>query len=130
MTASRDEQKRREYMKKYRQKNKDITKRVNVTLTNKEYSELKKSAEKFGITPTKMLKNLAFEHLDNQNKYPFEVQKSLKELVHILRGVGNNINQIARYTNTAKRVWDEEKALKHLVFLEEQVQAFLNKKSK
>jgi len=73
---------------------------------------------------------LAFEHLDNQNKYPFEVQKSLKELVHILRGVGNNINQIARYTNTAKRVWDEEKALKHLVFLEEQVQAFLNKKSK
>ena len=53
-----------------------------------------------------MLKNLAFEHLDNQNKYPFEVQKSLKELVHILRGVGNNINQIARYTNTAKRVWD------------------------
>jgi len=130
MTASDGEQKRREYMKEYRQKNKNVTKRVSVTLTNKEYLKLKKSAEEFGISPTKRLKSLAFEHLNNQNKYPFEVQKSLKELVHILRGVGNNINQIARYSNTVKRVWDEEKALKHLMFLEEQIQAFLNKKNK
>jgi len=132
MTIKNDDnykEKKRLYMREYRQKNKSSNKRVNVTLSDKEYLALKKSAEECGISPTQRLKNLAFDHLNDQNNYPFEVQKSLGELVHILRGVGNNINQIARYSNTVKEAWDEEKALEHLIFLEQEIQKFLNKKN-
>jgi len=119
-------EKKRKYMREYRKKNKAIGKRINTTLFCNEYTELKRSAKKFKTSPTRQLKNLAFEHLDNQNEYPFEVQKSLAILVNNLREAGNNINQIAKNSNTKKRLIDEEKALKHLVFLEEEIQKFLN----
>jgi len=119
-------QKKREYMREYRKKNKTFEKRVNATLFYNEYLELKRSAKKSKVTPTKHLKNLAFEHLDIQNKYPFEIQKSLAGLVNNLREAGNNINQIARNSNIERRLIDEDKALKYLVFLEKEIQKFLN----
>ena len=119
----------REYMKKYRQEHKNPSKRVNVSLSKSEYFRLKKSAKEQKISPTKQLKNLAFIALDEQENYPVEIEKSLKELVHVLRGVGNNINQIARYSNTVKKAWNEDKALQHLIFLEQEIQKFLNQKT-
>lgn len=118
----------RAYMRQYREQNQATTKRVSVTLTRDEYTQLKKNAQAHKTTPTKHLKDLAFASLDQQTHYPAETQASLKELVHILRGVGNNINQIARYSNTVKKAWNEDKALQHLIELEQHIQNFLKEK--
>lgn len=120
---------KREYMKDYRKCNPQTAKRVSVTLTKIEYEQLKKLADTHKITPTRQLKKLAFSGLKNQENYPQKVEKSLAELVHILRGVGNNINQLAHHSNTFESIVDNNKILQHLFHLENEVKDFLKNNS-
>jgi glutathionyl-hydroquinone reductase len=115
-------------MKEYRKNNPQVTKRVSVTLSAEEYNLLKKQAESHNITPTKQLKKLAFSQLKNQENYPQEVRKSLHEFVHILRGVSNNINQLAHHSNTFETIVDQNKVFQQLFQLENEVKQFLSEK--
>ena len=116
----------KDYMKKYRETHKEKGKRVSVTLTHQEYLQLKKSAKKEKQTPTKRLKELAFNSLNEKENIPINVQESFSQFVHILRGVGNNINQMARHSHTFKKIQDEGKVLDHLQLLEEKIKTFIS----
>jgi hypothetical protein len=120
----------KDYMKKYRKTHKEKGKRVSVTLTHQEYLQLKKSAKEQKQTPTKRLKELAFYSLNEKESIPIDTQESFSQFVHILRGIGNNINQMARYSNTFKKIQDEGKVLHHLQLLEEKIKTFISTNGK
>lgn len=119
--------KKSEYLKQYRADTHGKTKRVSVSLSLAEFKTLKKMADVEKKKPTALLKELAFSSLDHRANYPLDVSADLGDLVHILRGVGNNINQIARHANTFKKVVDENDVLLKLHIMEEEIKNFLNR---
>lgn len=118
-----------EYLKEYRKENKGNTKRVSITLDIPEYEKLCRMAKAEGKKPTALIKELAFLGLEGRANYPLDVSSDLGDLVHVLRGVGNNINQIARHSNTFKKVADDNEALLNLKKMEDEVKEFLKSKN-
>lgn len=120
--------KKSEYLKKYREENKGKNKRVNVTLSLAEFNKLEKMAKVEKIKPTTLLKNLAFSNIDKKLSFPLDVSVDFADLVHILRGVANNINQMAKHSNTIKRVADESRLFTLLKAIEDENKKFLESK--
>jgi len=120
--------KKSEYLKKYREENKGKNKRVNVTLSLDEFKQLEKMAKAEKIKPTALLKKLAFSSIDKKLDFPLDVSVDFGDLVHILRGVANNINQMAKHSNTIKRVADESRLFSLLKAIEDENRKFLENK--
>lgn len=120
---------RSKYLKNYRCENKDKIKRVNLTLTVEEHKRLCRMAKAESKKPTGFLKELAFVSLEDRANYPLDVSSDLGELVLILRGIGNNINQIARHSNTFKKVLDENEVLLNIKNMEDEIKKFLKNKN-
>ena len=121
---------KKEYLKKYREKNKGKTKRVSVTLSLSEFKELEKMAKVEKTKPTTLLKKLAFSNINKKVDFPLDVSADFSDLVHILRGVANNINQMARHSNIIKRVADESRLFAMLKEIEDKNRKFLEGKMK
>jgi len=122
--------KKSEYLKKYREENKGKFKRVNVTLSLDEFKQLEKMAKVEKIKPTTLLKKLAFSNMNKKAEFPLDVSADFGDLVHILRGVANNINQMAKHSNTIKRVADESRLFTMLKAIEDENRKFLENKMK
>ena len=122
--------KKSEYLKKYREENKGKTKRISVTLSPDEFKQLEKMANTEKIKPTPLLKKLAFSSLEKKADFPLDVSADFGDLVHILRGVANNINQMAKHSNTIKRVADESRLFTLLKTIEDENKKFLEDKMK
>lgn len=120
--------KKTDYLRKYRAKNKGKTKRVSVTLSLDEFQKLEAMAKVEKTKPTALLKKLAFSSLEKKADFPLDVSVDFGELVHILRGVANNINQMAKHSNTIKRVADESRLFSMLQLIEEENKKFLSGK--
>ena len=115
----------REYMKAYREEGKYTPKRVNITLSNAEYSALKQRAKKEDKPVTRLVKELALISLYERDNFPEGVSHRLNELALILRGVATNINQMARHSNQLKQFSEQEALTLKLRLLEDQVHDFL-----
>lgn len=116
----------REYMKTYRAKNKGnaTSKRFSISVSSSDHKKLKSAAKKNKKSLSKYTKELALISLYERENYPLDVSASLADLTHILRGIGNNINQIARHSNTFKTfTQDKEVALK-LKLLEDTIKEY------
>ncbi|HHH14307.1 MAG TPA: MobC family plasmid mobilization relaxosome protein [candidate division WWE3 bacterium] len=122
--------KKSEYLKKYREENKRKTKRVSVTLSLDEFKQLEQMAKVEKIKPTTLLKKLAFSSMNKKADFPLDVSADFGDLVHILRGVANNINQMAKHSNTIKRVADESRLFTLLKSIEDENRKFLESKMK
>lgn len=122
--------KKSEYLKKYREENKRKTKRVSVTLSLDEFKQLEQMAKVEKIKPTTLLKKLAFSSMNKKADFPLDVSADFGDLVHILRGVANNINQMAKHSNTIKRVADESRLFSLLKSIEDENRKFLESKMK
>ena len=122
--------KKSEYLKKYREENKRKTKRVSVTLSLDEFKQLEQMAKVEKIKPTTLLKKLAFSSMNKKADFPLDVSADFGDLVHILRGVANNINQMAKHSNTIKRVADESRLFALLKSIEDENRKFLESKMK
>lgn len=73
--------------------------RVSATLSPVEYTQLAASASAAGERVTSHLKTCAFAHLEARYLVPPDIEARLDDLVAIVRGIGNNINQLARHSN-------------------------------
>ena len=122
--------KKTEYLKKYRAENKGKTKRVSVTLSPDEFKQLEQMAKVEKTKPTALLKKLAFSSMNKKADFPLDISVDLGELVNILRGVANNINQMAKHSNTIKRVTDESRLFTMLKAIEDENRKFLESKMK
>jgi hypothetical protein len=119
--------KRKIYNQEYGQR----TKRVSLTLTNAEYSEIEQRAKKEGIQkPTTLLKNMAFAYHQQTPIIPQSIKEELQELRFLLRNVANNINQIAHHSNTIQRLADENGLLLEIQKMEKTIHDFVAQKLK
>lgn len=117
---------RTEYQKKYREEYKSRAKRVNLTFTKEEYRAFSQSAKSENTKPTPYIKQLALAGLQQQPVFPEKVEEELRAFQFAIRNIGNNINQIAHYSNTIRNMTyaDENNLLQHLKQLEEVVKSY------
>ncbi len=93
--------KRARYMRdEYRK----LTKRLDCTLTHEQFRQIKKEARKAGMPPTTFFRKAALAYIDQTYLVPRQVENPLAITVSLLRNMANNLNQIAKYTNTFQKL--------------------------
>lgn len=122
--------KRKLYNEQYKAEYKDRAKRVSVTLSNSEYAELEKRAKAEGVKLTTLAKNMMMAYHQQAPIIPETIQAELNDLHFLLRNVANNINQIAHYSNTIRRLADENGLLLEIQKMETTINTFVNEKMK
>ena len=113
------------YHKKYWQDYKKRTKRISLTLSPEEYKMWQLAAEREGRRSVgQQIKAEALAYRDQEHLPELDTQHYLTELIRILRGIGNNLNQLAHQSNAFKRMIGEREAIKMLKELEETADGF------
>lgn len=119
-----DENYHKEYRKTYEKKVKYVTVSIPVT----EYKELEKIAKKEKVKVSALVKNMTLAYMQTKTLVPNSVEERLNEFVFLMRNVANNINQIARISNTVKHLADENGLLMEVKKMEDLVKVYtLNK---
>lgn len=117
---------RREYMKDLHTSMKARgVRRVSVTLSPEEYIRLLESANEFGERVTTHVKRRAFSHLDTKYLVPPDIAERLDSLLAVLRGIGNNINQLARHSNEMRYFLDTDEVRLQLKRMTEEIRSFV-----
>lgn len=116
-----------EYLKAYRKDYRTKRKRVNVTFTLEEYDALDRAAKVMGETATTFLHRLAVTALSGRARLSKEDEERFEAFVHVVRGIANNLNQMARYSNSMRGMLDEREVGYQLQYLEETVRQFLER---
>lgn len=114
-------------LRQYHRERKVAIRRVSVTLTEAEYQLLVLCAEQEKESPTTHLKRRAFEHMANRYVPPPDIRARLDELVRVVRGIGNNVNQIARRSNDLKAAVEGYGVLSHLKQATDALTAFVER---
>ena len=95
--------------------------RVSVTLSHEEYALLAERAFQHDEPPTTHLKKCAFSYAADSYLVPPNLEERLGELTLILRGIGNNLNQLARHSNEMKYFLDTSEVRLQIRRMEEEV---------
>ncbi len=120
---------RKEYFKKYNKEKRKKLKDVHIYLTPEEYDFFKQIADKEEIKVSKLIKTMALSQAGKSFYLPKEIQEKLTEFVFLVRNIANNVNQIARHSNTVKSLVDENGLLSYLRELENTVKDYVRKES-
>ena len=99
--------------------------RVSATLSPVEYQQLQASAASFKERVTTHLKRCALAHLETRYLVPPDIEERLDDLVAIMRGIGNNLNQLARHSNEMKYFLDTKEVQLQIRRLEEELTRFV-----
>ncbi|MFB0965588.1 MAG: plasmid mobilization relaxosome protein MobC [Patescibacteria group bacterium] len=116
---------RKAYMREYRRSYGTRVRRVALTLTRDEHSRAECLAEREGMPVAAFLKQAAFAHADGSRPVPKELSDRLDELVAQVRGIANNVNQMARHSNRLKAGVEDAEVMLKLRLLEERLRAFV-----
>ena len=99
--------------------------RVSVTLSPDELARFEEHARTHGARTTTHLKNCAVAHLDTKFLVPPDIAERLDHLLGIMRGIGNNINQLARHSNEMRYFLDTNEVRLQLRRMDEEVRRFV-----
>jgi vacuolar-type H+-ATPase subunit C/Vma6 len=92
-------EKRKKYMQEYFAKYRESHHESYVTFTNRDYAIIEKIAEKQGMKMATFIKKATLEQARHLYLFPRDIEEQIKLAVRNMRAIGNNINQIARYSN-------------------------------
>jgi hypothetical protein len=92
-------QKRKQYMQAYIAKYRDNHHIVKLTFTKSDYVVISKIAEKQGMRTATFIRKATMEQSRRLYLFPKDIEDEIKIAVRNMRGIGNNINQIAKYCN-------------------------------
>jgi hypothetical protein len=107
-----------------KQKNEGI-RRVNVTLSPEEHARFELASQAQGERVTTHLKQCALAYLDQRYLVPPRLEEQLDEFIAIMRGIGNNLNQLARHSNEMRYFLDTNEVRLQLRRMEDEVRAFV-----
>lgn len=114
---------RREYQRDYREKNRGKRQRISISLTQEEYRQLEKQAGNLKLAT--FVKMLALSSLPGAQKpLDEEVVEALRAHTMEIRRIGNNLNQIARQSNSFVDI-DRNAVFHHLRQMEDRVARFV-----
>lgn len=120
---------RKEYHKERKQSQKATHKRVELQLTLKEYKDFCKIADREGLSPNKVILNMAVAYKNDKYYLPSGIQESLNDLSKLIRNIANNLNQMSHSANVFGEV-DRNSVFAHLKQLDQNVADFVKKKLK
>lgn len=118
-------QRQAEYLRQYKKEHPPVGKRVNITLSESEYARLVEVASESGERPTTFLRNVALAALEGRRVLAKEEEAKVDEFVRVVRGIANNLNQMARYSNAMRGMLDEREVGYQLLYMEEVFRRFL-----
>jgi len=98
-----EKQNRQEYEAEYLKNNK----RVRITFSNADYAIIERIATKQGLSVASFIRHATIEQARNLYLFPKDLEEEIKAAVRNMRGIGNNINQIAKYVNEKRLVSPE-----------------------
>ncbi len=111
----------RQYWKQYKKK----TRQISLTLSLEEYKLWQQAAASQGRRSVgQQIKAEALAYRDQEHLPDLDTQQYLIELIRILRGLGNNLNQLARQSNTFGKLIGQRQAIKILQDLENTADGF------
>ncbi len=116
---------RKDYYKIYNAERRKKIKDVHIYLTNEEYKIFKNIANKENLKVPQVIKSMALSQAGKTFFQPKEKQEKLNEFVYLIRNIANNINQIAKHSNTIKELRNERGLLAFLKDLEDKVKEFI-----
>lgn len=99
--------------------------RVNVTLSPTELARLEASAAQSRSRVTTHLKACALAYLDGKYLVPPDLADRLDDLLRVIRGIGNNLNQLARHSNEMRYFLDTEEVRLNLRRMDEEIKRFV-----
>ena len=117
-------------MKAYRADYKKRVRVVKVTMTNSDFAALEKLATSEGIRPARLARELIVAELYGDPRMPSEMIAELTTLRHLIHSVGNNMNQLARHSNTVRMVIDKHAVFDELKKLERHILDYTSGKLK
>lgn len=118
---------RTEYMKAYRaDARKAGVRRVSATMNEAEYAQLANSAKTHQERITTHLKTQALANLERRYLVPPDTNERLDTLIAIMRGIGNNLNQLARHSNEMRYFLDTEEVRLQVKRMEDAVRQFVS----
>jgi len=109
---------RADYQRRYRQKHKAHVKRVTLSFDMSEIRGFESSARRSGKPLATYVKSCAMQGHIGQREAPDEVKAELADLSRLVRTVANNVNQMARHSNTISQVLDEQEVFAQIRDLE------------
>ena len=126
----RNESKRKQYLEEYMKIYRANHREVKVTFNTLDYDVIKKIASKQGLRLASFIRQATHAQARYLYLFPQDLEEEIKAAVRNMRGIGNNINQVARYVNTEqyssiadmevifnflKKMEDEVKSIKQIV---------------
>ena len=112
---------RTEYFAEYNKNNEQ----VRITFPNSDYTIIEEIATKQGLSVASFIRLATISQAKNLHLFPKELEDKMKETVFNIRKIGNNINQIAKYSNEQRHTNPEmiESLLVYLKDLEEEIKS-------
>ena len=108
---------RSQYQKAYRKEYRSRAKRVNLTFGLSEHAALEQGAKASNMPIAAYVKACALQAHEGRIDPPEMMLDELADLSRVVRTIANNVNQMARHSNTVARVLDEHEvfaSLQHL----------------
>lgn len=113
------------YHKQYWKRYKKSHKQISLTLTLDEYKMWQSAADRQGRRSVgQQIKAEAMAYRQQEHLPELDTQHYLTDLIRILRGIENNLNQLAKQSNTFKHMVVEREAIKMLKDLENTAEGF------
>lgn len=120
---------RKDYMRSYRSAYKARVRRVSLTLTKEEHARAERLAAGEGQPVSAFLKRCAFERIGKRADPPKELVDRLDGLISQVRGIANNVNQMARHSNRLKAGVEDAEVMLKLRRLEELLREFVSERA-
>jgi hypothetical protein len=119
-----------EYQRQYRAKHKKLRKEVSVSLPVSLHHEFSEFAKKQNMSLAALMRESTDVQIRGNALKSRAVEAELKELRFLISNIANNVNQMARHSNTVKKVTDENEVFRTLHELEQLVTNFTNNRLK
>lgn len=99
--------------------------RVSVTLSPAELMRFEESARANTNRVTTHLKDCALAHLDARYLVPPDIAERLDALLAVMRGIGNNLNQLARHSNEMRYFLDTQEVRLQIRRMDDEIRRFV-----
>ena len=122
-------EKRKQYQKRYHKEYTRQKKIVEVCFDPKDYKAIQKVAQKEKKKVATFIREATFAQARHLYLYPSSIEDEIKAGIRNMRGIGNNINQIAKHANEQGYISPEsmEAVFLHLKKLEDEIKNLRNK---
>ena len=113
-----------EYQREYRKANAKRRKEITVGMPTEQYREFLAFAKRNKLSLSALMREATALQLRGSQLKSRNVESELKELRFLISNIANNVNQMARHSNTVKHVADDNAVFQRLSELDQLIVDF------